>query len=116
MDHQGYYNELRRTYGHGFVEDIKHWKKLGINLEKIKLQRIFLFNCRASNVIPQHILNNCYINIRCFSKGVQTKIENSIQLFSKKILEHEITDIIQEIQHLHKNVIFLKEKLLTFQQ
>ena len=71
---------------------------------------MFLFNCKTSNVIPQHILNNFYINIRCFSKGVQTYIENSIQLFIKKILEHEITDIIQEIQHLQKNITFLKSK------
>ena len=74
---------------------------------KRKLQRIFLFNCKTSNVIPQHILNNCYINIKCFSKGVQTKIEKTIQLFSKKMLEHEITDIRPEIQHIHKNFIFL---------
>ena len=32
INHHGYYNELRRTYGPGFVEDVKHWKKLGINL------------------------------------------------------------------------------------
>ena len=71
MDHQGYYNELRRTYdGHGFVEDIKHWKKLGINLEKRKLQRIFHFNCKVSNVFPQHILNNSYINISNTRKAI----------------------------------------------
>ena len=47
------------------------------------------------------------------SRMVQTKIENSIQLFSKKILEHEITDIIQEIQHIHKNIIFFKRKIIN---
>ena len=41
MNHHGYYNELRRTYGPAFVEDVKHWKKLGINLEKRKLQIYF---------------------------------------------------------------------------
>ena len=57
MNHDGYYNELRRTYGPGFVEDVKHWKKLGINLEKRKLQRIFHINCKTSNTRKAIILN-----------------------------------------------------------
>ena len=36
MNLHGYYNELKQTYGPDFVEDVKHWKKLGINLEKRK--------------------------------------------------------------------------------
>ena len=86
MNINGYYNELRRTYGPNFVQDIKDWKKLGITLEKRKMQRKFLFDCKSSNVFPQHILNNCNIIIRCFSKSVLTKMEFSIQLFSKKIV------------------------------
>ena len=35
-------------------------------------------------------------------------MEMSLQLLCKKILEHEITDIIQEIKYLQKNIIFLK--------
>ena len=84
MNIQGYYEELRHTYGPNFVEYIKEWKKLGITLERRKMQRNFLFNCKSSNVFPQHILNTCYVNVRCFSRNVQTKLEKSIQLFSKK--------------------------------
>ena len=50
MNYHGYYNELRHTYGPNFVEDIKQWKKLGITLERRKMQRKFLFNCKTSNV------------------------------------------------------------------
>ena len=113
MNINGYYNELRRTYGPNFVEEIKDGKKLGITLEKRKMQRKFLFDCKSSNVLPQHILNNCNINIRCFSKSVLTKMEFSILLFSKKILEHEITDTIQEIQYSQKQTSILKRNIIN---
>ena len=99
-------------YGPNFVEDIRDWKKLGITLEKRKMQRKFPFDCKTSKVFPQHIMNNCNINIRCFSKSVLTKMEFSIQLFSKKILEHEITDIIQEMQYLQKQNSILKRNVI----
>ena len=113
MNIHGYYEELRHTYGPNFVEYMKEWKNLGITLERRKIQRNFQFNCKTSNVYPQHILNTGYINIRCFSRNVQTKLEKSIQLFSKKILEHEITDIIQEIQYIQKQISFLKRKIIN---
>ena len=72
MNIRGYYEVLRRSYGPNFVEYIKEWKKLGITLERRKMQRNFLFNCKSSNVFPQHILNTCYVNVRCFTRNVQT--------------------------------------------
>ena len=36
-----------------------------------------------------------------------------MQLFSKKILEHEITDIIQEIQYIQKQISILKSKIIN---
>ena len=36
MNINGYYNELRRTYGPNFVEDIKDWQKLGNYFAKEK--------------------------------------------------------------------------------
>ena len=107
MNYHGYYEEFRHTYGPNFVEYIKEWKKPGK-----KKQRNFSFNCKTSNVYPQHILNTGYINIRCFSKNVQTKLQKSIQLFSKKILENEITDIIQEIQYMQKQISILKRNII----
>ena len=41
MNIHGYYEELRHTYDANFVEYIKEWKKLGITLERKKMQRNF---------------------------------------------------------------------------
>ena len=48
-----------------------------------------------------------------FVEDIKQWIENSLGLFSKRILQHEMTDIAHEIKHTHKNIIFLKIKMIN---
>ena len=84
---QGFYDNLRNEYNPQLVKDIKLYKQFTSNLKKREIQRKFLLECRSHNILPNHILNQTYINIRFFSKHICEEIENSTRLFGKKILK-----------------------------
>ena len=83
--------------------------------KKYRLQCKFLINCRFYNLIPVHIQNNFknIENIHMFSKSGYNILKNNLQKAKQKILNVEILNINNHIQHTKLEINRLKNKLIT---
>ncbi|XP_043483513.1 uncharacterized protein LOC122511979 isoform X1 [Leptopilina heterotoma] len=107
-----FYERILHQFGQHTLNEIKNWIKLNYRIARRKNQRKFLYVCKNLCILPDHIVNNTFLNFRFFSKSCCDGLETNTQFFGRKILKLELSDISSEIKYLYKNLHFFNIKIL----
>lgn len=102
LESGSFFNELRSKYGHNICELHKNYASSCNKLSRLTSRRMFLLECRHSNVYPKHII----ANVNCLYQSIEqntpynNELSKAVSSFKKRILNLEIKITCWQIEKL----------------